>query len=138
MFHGCKIALLHGNQMVVMLRDDRPDIPFPNMWDMLGGGRDGDEVPEQTIRREVLEEVGIEQFEIVATRQKDSHTKPGTPAWFFVGQVTADQIAKMRLGDEGQDCRLMPVAQFLSDPQAIGFQKQWLADYLAELRQADA
>jgi len=119
-----------------MLRDDRADIPYPNMWDMLGGGPEALETSEQTVRREVREEVGITDFEIVAAIEKESDAQPGTLSWFFVGRVTPEQVAKMQLGDEGQVCRMMPVVQFLADPQAIGFQKQWLADYLAETGRA--
>lgn len=32
-FSGCKIALLHGDTILTILRDDISTIPYPNMWD---------------------------------------------------------------------------------------------------------
>jgi ADP-ribose pyrophosphatase YjhB (NUDIX family) len=46
-----------NNRLVVYLRDDNPDIPFPNHWDFFGGHLEGDENPEQALVREVREEV---------------------------------------------------------------------------------
>lgn len=36
-FSGCKIALLYGDTILTILRDDIPTIPYPNMWDFPGG-----------------------------------------------------------------------------------------------------
>jgi 8-oxo-dGTP diphosphatase len=49
-----------NRRLVVYLRDDNPDIPFPNHWDLFGGDLEGDENPEQAVVREVKEEVGVE------------------------------------------------------------------------------
>ena len=48
------------NRLVVYLRDDNPDIPFPNHWDFFGGHLEAFEHPEQALVREVREEVGFE------------------------------------------------------------------------------
>lgn len=136
MFVGCKIALICDGCVAVLLRDDLPDLVYPNMWDMPGGGRDGQETPEETVRREVAEELGVAGYEITASIEKTSDSDPNGKSWFFVAHIAPDLVAEMRLGDEGQDWRMMPLAQFLADPQVIGFQKQWLADYLAEVGRA--
>jgi len=133
MFVGCKIALICEGCVAVLLRDDRPDLVYPNMWDLPGGGRDGQETPEQTVRREAAEELGVSGFEIARTFEKASDTDPTRSSWFFVAHVTSEDVAHMRLGDEGQAWQMMPLAQFLADPQVIGFQKQWVADYLADV-----
>lgn len=57
---GAGIILLNSNnQVLLLLRDNKIDIPFPNMWDIPGGGVENGELPEDTVRREMVEELGI-------------------------------------------------------------------------------
>jgi 8-oxo-dGTP diphosphatase len=48
------------DRLVIYLRDDKADIPFPNHWDFFGGHLEPGETPEQALLREVKEELGIE------------------------------------------------------------------------------
>ncbi len=58
--HGCSIIFINStNQILLLLRDDIPEIPFPGMWDLPGGHMETKETPDQCIRREILEEMGI-------------------------------------------------------------------------------
>ncbi|MDU7015379.1 MAG: NUDIX domain-containing protein, partial [Streptococcus mitis] len=52
-FQGCKIALICGDKVLTILRDDKDDIPCPNMWELPGGGREGNESPFECAAREV-------------------------------------------------------------------------------------
>jgi 8-oxo-dGTP diphosphatase len=49
----------HG-RLLIYLRDDRPDIPFPNHWDFFGGHVEEGEKPEEALVREVKEELGFD------------------------------------------------------------------------------
>lgn len=61
---GAGILILNSNNNVLLLlRDDKIGIPFPNMWDIPGGEVEKDETPEQAIRREINEEFGIVNLE---------------------------------------------------------------------------
>ncbi|MBK7227521.1 MAG: NUDIX domain-containing protein [Ignavibacteriales bacterium] len=57
---GAGIILLNSNnEVLLLLRDNKIDIPFPNMWDIPGGKVEEGESPEQALRREMLEEMSI-------------------------------------------------------------------------------
>jgi 8-oxo-dGTP diphosphatase len=45
------------DEVLLLLRDDKPDIPYPDMWDLPGGHVDNGETPEACIVREMLEEI---------------------------------------------------------------------------------
>ncbi|NEO58722.1 MAG: NUDIX domain-containing protein [Okeania sp. SIO3B5] len=58
---GSVIILLNSNnEILLVLRDDKESIPFPNTWNLLGGILENNESPEECIRREIREEIEIE------------------------------------------------------------------------------
>jgi 8-oxo-dGTP diphosphatase len=133
-FHGAKVALLCGDHVVTLLRDDTPGLAFANMWDLPGGGREGSETAEETVLREVHEEIGLHlPVSVLAFRSvhRSDHL-PGAPTvLFFAGNITQTQVASMVLGDEGQALRLMPIAEFLSRSDAIPSLQSRLKRYLS-------
>lgn len=57
---GAGIILLNSNnEVLLLLRDDKQEILYPNMWDIPGGIIEKEENPEETIRREMIEEMGL-------------------------------------------------------------------------------
>ncbi|MEL6521672.1 MAG: NUDIX hydrolase [Pseudomonadota bacterium] len=131
-FHGAKVALLCGDSVVTLLRDDKPGLSFANMWDFPGGGREGQETPEETVLRETWEETGL-RLPTNRLIYKSEHEAllPGAPrVWFFGGFVSETEAAQMVLGDEGQELRLMPVAEFRKHPMAIPSLQQRLELFL--------
>jgi len=60
---GAGIILLNrNNEVLLLLRDNKIDIPFPNMWDIPGGKVEDGESPEQALRREMTEEMSIKNL----------------------------------------------------------------------------
>ncbi|MFN6565287.1 MAG: NUDIX hydrolase [Nostoc sp. ChiSLP01] len=58
---GVDIIILNSQQQVLLvLRDNKSSIPFPNTWALLGGYLEEKETPEVAIRRELVEELEIE------------------------------------------------------------------------------
>lgn len=38
-FAGCKITIFCEDRILTILRDDKPSIPWANMWELTGGGK---------------------------------------------------------------------------------------------------
>jgi 8-oxo-dGTP diphosphatase len=120
-FLGCKAALFHDDALLCYLRDDKPGLPWPAMWDLPGGGREGSESAEDCLLRELREEFGLSLSpdRLVWRQRFAAMLDASTSAWFFAGHLSAAEIAAITFGDEGQEWRMMRVGDFLAHPHAI-------------------
>jgi 8-oxo-dGTP diphosphatase len=67
---GAGIILINSkDQILLILRDNVPTIPYPNTWDLPGGHLEEGETPEQAIRREMIEELELDLGEITLFRE---------------------------------------------------------------------
>ncbi len=131
-FGGAKLAALLGDALLVYRRDDKPDIPFPGLLDLPGGGREGGESPAECALRELAEEFGIGlPVDRVHYHRAYLLGDGVTISHFLAVHLTEDDVAAVRFGDEGQDWALLPIADYLSDPDAIPRLRDWLAAYVA-------
>ena len=130
-FQGCKIALICGDKVLTILRDDKDDIPCPNMWELPGGGREGDESPFECAAREVHEELGIHLTEdcLIWAKVYPSMLFADKQSVFLVGKLTQDQFDSIVFGDEGQGYQLMNVEEFLSSSQVVPQLQDRVRDY---------
>ena len=66
-FRGCSILFLNGREEILLyLRDDKPGLPEAGKWDLIGGKVEAGETPEEGIRREVQEELGVREGDITS------------------------------------------------------------------------
>jgi 8-oxo-dGTP diphosphatase len=120
-FHGTKIALLSPGAVVAYQRDAKEGIPWPGLWDLPGGGREGDESPVDCALREVEEEFGIR---LPLDRVTDVHRYEGAgagalPSYFCIANITQAEIDTIEFGDEGQCWQIMNPREFVSRPDAV-------------------
>ena len=135
-FQGCKIALICGDKVLTILRDDKDDIPCPNMWELPGGGREGNESPFECVEREVFEELGIHLTEdcLLWSKVYPSMLFADKQSVFLVGQLTLAQFDSIVFGDEGQAYKLMNIEEFLTSSQVVPQLPGRLRDYLEEVK----
>lgn len=121
-FSGAKIALLNHNYVLSILRDDIPTIPYPNTWDLPGGGRDEKETPFECVQREVFEELGIllSKENIVWAKTYPGMIDPTKESVFMVGMIEQAQLDSIVFGGEGQGWKMMTVEEFLRDDKVYG------------------
>ena len=133
-FQGCKIALFCGDKLLTILRDDKENIPWPNMWELPGGGREGDESPFECAAREVYEELSIQlsKEDIVWSWIYPSMLDENKNSVFLVGKLTQEQFDSIVFGDEGQAYKLMSIEEFLTSSQVVPQLQGRLRDYLEE------
>lgn len=131
-FIGVKIALLCGDSLVVIQRDNKPGLRFADMWDMPGGGREDNETPFECVAREIVEELGIKisQDSVVSEKAYPAIHDPTLTSYFMVATINLDTIAAIKFGNEGQGWKMMTIDDFMSDPKVIEALKERLADYL--------
>lgn len=131
-FAGAKIAAVFGDALLVYARDDSPDIPFPGMLDLPGGGREGSESPAQCVTRELFEEFAV-QMDVERLHYHRAYCLGDgvTISHFFAGYLTEAEVAAVRFGDEGQDWALMPIVDFMADTDAVPQLRDWVRHYLA-------
>ena len=117
-FNGAKLAILNGSQVVTILRDDFPTIPWPGYWDFPGGGREGNEDPAACVLRELKEELGL----ILAPESLTWSTVDRSVddvVWFFAAEWPDFDPGLVRFGNEGQMWRLAEIDWFLEQEKAI-------------------
>lgn len=133
-FIGAKVALFIGGKLLITLRDDFAHIPFPDVWDLPGGGREEGETPLETMNREVLEEVGlvIPPDAIVWQRAYPASQEPTKRNWFFVAMMPAGFEAEIVFGDEGQGWTLIAVEDFFALTRVVPIFAPRLQDWLAQ------
>lgn len=123
-FTGCKLAYLYHDQLLVYRRDNNPAIMFPNMWDLPGGGREGDESPEECVLRELQEEfsIALPASRLLCKWQVINHTQTGA-AYFFVASGCQAELDAIVFGSEGQYWQLMGIGDIIKRTDVVPMHK---------------
>ena len=130
-FTGCKIALICDGQILTILRDDKEDIPWPNMWELPGGGREGNETPFECVAREVYEELSIQLSKAdVIWFQIYPMLDGNKKSVFLVGRLTQEQFESIIFGDEGQGYKLVSFEEFLTSDRVVPQLQERVRDYV--------
>lgn len=131
-FSGAKIALFLGDLVLVYQRDDFPGLRYAGMWDLPGGGREGDETPAECALRELEEEFGIRVPADAITwhRIYPSADFTGLSAHFFVGSMTREHVDAIVFGNEGQHWSLVHIDELLDREDFVSHYRDRLLDYL--------
>ena len=110
---GCSIIFINDQEEILLfLRDDIPDIPYPNMWDIPGGHVEEGETPEECIVREMKEEIGLDidgfnLFSVIEFAERTEHTfwkKENLDISPII--LTEGQCLKWFTGEEAKKTRL--------------------------------
>lgn len=119
------------DQVLLFLRDDKQEIPYPNMWDLPGGHVDPGETPFECIVREMMEEIETDVHHCTLLKVYDFPDRY-EHIFFMQMDVEAGSITL----HEGQCLRWFSEEELQGLPIAFGFDLV-LDDYFSTLRPAD-
>ena len=131
-FTGCKIALICDRQILTILRDDKETIPYPNMWDLPGGGREGNETPFECVAREVYEELNIQlsKDDVIWSGIYPGLLDETKQFVFLVGNLAQEEFEHIDFGDEGQGYKLVSFEEFLKSDRVVPQLQERVRDYV--------
>ena len=75
---GASIIFVNDHkQVLLLLRDDKPGLPYRNMWDVPGGHIELGETPKQCIMREMKEEMNLDliDFRLLCKKEFDDRVE---------------------------------------------------------------
>jgi len=97
---GAKAIVCYQNKFLLVLRDNDPDIAYPNKWNLPGGGINEGESPEAGMKRELEEEINLKQPNLVYTGT--TTYDDGSLVYRYFCNLTDQQFNEIKLLSEGQ------------------------------------
>jgi 8-oxo-dGTP diphosphatase len=117
-------------EVLLLLRDDKPDIPSPNMWDLPGGRLESGEGPRESLLREMGEELpGVELGQVRPFRMVKF---PERIDYLFWTRIDVAEEELNRVLGEGQRVAWMSAEAIRGVNVAFGF-REVLAAFLDRL-----
>ena len=114
---GSSIIFVNDKEQILLfLRDNKPELPYANMWDVPGGHVEADENPETCIVREMKEEMDLtlDEFELFSKIEFDDRIE-----YTFWAKANLD-IDEIKL-TEGQRLKWFTRNDAKQTPLAYGF-----------------
>ena len=107
-------AVIHSDgKILLQLRDEKPNIYSPGVWGLFGGNVESNEKPIDALKRELLEEIGLDIKDAKLLFSWD-HYKYNSVLHFFLVPLTAE-LATLNL-NEGEAMELFSIDQIRRIP----------------------
>ncbi len=133
--NGTKGLVFIGEKIIVYRRDTETT-SFPLQIDLPGGGRENNESPFETFKREVREEFGltIEREDISYSKKYQSSLDPSKVAFFMATRPLNIEAKDISFGDEGLEFFLISPQDFVNLEDGVNRQQDKVAEYLNSLK----
>src|SRR4030042_4629499 len=112
---GSSVFLIFKGKLLLLLRDNDPNISSPNCWHLIGGISDKNEKPEETLVREVKEEINININIKNCKFLSVVHLRKGNESCFdkylYYYKLTPKEVDQIQLGNEGQKLKFFSLKE---------------------------
>lgn len=127
--HTSHAIVLYEGKMLFVLRDNKPEINDPNVWTFPGGQIELGENYLDGIKRELKEEINVTPENIVPLGMI-INTVTRSRHQMYVCQLTGEEAANVKLGNEGQEMRFFAFQEIPKVPHA-----KYVQGYLSQTKE---
>lgn len=113
-------------EVLLLLRDNKSTIVFPNHWTLIGGKAEGGETPEMAAHRELLEETGLQAHLSFWKRYDREHPLFIVDQHIYTGKVNT--LPELLVLGEGQALHFFKPTEIRHLKIGYGF-KELLDEY---------
>ena len=117
---GAKVFIKNEalGKYLFLLRDNKPDIPGPNCWSLVGGGIEENEAPAEAVEREVSEEINIPIFDLQLIHQMSTQDNVGGKAievYRYIFSAKTNALLDEVVLTEGQKASFFTLEEIVND-----------------------
>ncbi len=99
--------IIYNKEILLLLRDNNPNIQNPNTWQLPGGRIEENENHFQTIKRELKEEISLIPTNLKYLGDALSNTS------VYISFLTDEETKHVKLGNEGQKLKFFTKEELL-------------------------
>ena len=112
MLNGSKAIIICENEIFLFHRDNKPECKYPLCWQIVGGGIEEGESPEEALKREVREETSykIKHFTFI----EKMIGSEGEVVYYYLVKVDKSEKDKFKIGTgEGLEVKFFTIEEAL-------------------------
>jgi len=102
--------IVFDGKLLLLQRDNTHGIRDPECWQLPGGGVEEGETPDEAVRRELVEEIGI-----IPTQLRRLGT-PYPSLSLYYALLSKQEVAFIKKGDEGKDLKFFSLEECVTLP----------------------
>ena len=129
---GVKSFIVYNKKLLLILRDNKPDIPSPNKWGLPGGAIEKNETILKAIKRELQEEINIVPKSIIYLGKQVY--EDGSEVFRYFTKLTKDEFQNIKLGNEGQKLEFFNLDE-ISQLDLAGYFTEYFFKYKDQIKE---
>lgn len=128
---GVKAFIIYNKKLLLILRDNKPNIPSPNKWGLPGGAIRKNEPILKAIKRELKEEINIIPQNIIYLGKQVY--KDGSEVFRYSAKLTKNEFQNIKLGNEGQKLKFFNLNE-ISQLDLAKYSTEYFLEYINQIK----